>query len=153
MRALVRFTQGSQIGRYRVDGLLGAGGMGEVYRATDSVLHREVAIKVLPDAIESAHRAGRFRQEALATAALNHPHVVSVHDAGIDGTVPYIVTELLDGTDLGTAIAKGVKPQRALEYAIQIASGLAAIHEKGIVHRDLKPANLFVTRQQRVKIL
>ena len=127
--------------------------MGEVYRATDSVLHRQVAIKVLPDTIESAERARRFRQEAFATAAINHPHVMSVYDAGIDGTLPYIVTELLDGTDLATVIAKGVKPERMLEYAIQIARGLAAIHEKGIVHRDLKPGNLFVTRQHQVKIL
>jgi len=146
---------GSRLGRYEVQALLGAGGMGEVYRARDSQLRRDVAIKVLRELADAPpQRARRFEQEALATASLNHPHVVAVYDAGSDGATSYVVTELLDGSDLRHVLSAGpLRPRKALEYATQIASGLAAIHEKGIVHRDLKPENVFVTRDERVKIL
>jgi len=135
--------------------MVGAGGMGEVYRASDPELQREVAIKVLPEAAHlSADRLQRFRHEALATAALNHPHVVAVYDAGVDGAGTYVVSELLEGRDLRQILSAGrLSPRKALHYAFQVADGLAAIHEKGIVHRDLKPENLFVTRDDQVKIL
>jgi serine/threonine protein kinase len=146
---------GSRLGRYQIQALLGSGGMGEVYRATDPQLKREVAIKVLPEAADlSPERLQRFRQEALATAALNHPHVVAVYDAGAEGAATYVVSELLEGRDLREILSAGpITPRKALRYALQIADGLAAVHEKGIVHRDLKPENLFVTRDDHVKIL
>ena len=129
--------------------------MGEVYRAADPQLEREVAIKVLPEGAHlSAERLQRFRHEALATAALNHPHVMAVYDVGVEGTATYLVTELLAGRDLRQILSDGpIAERKALHYARQIADGLAAVHEKGIVHRDLKPENLFVTRDDHVKIL
>ena len=149
------FAPGTSFGRYQVRGLLGAGGMGEVYRALDTRLHRDVAIKVLPQAVaDSPDRIRRFQQEMLATAALSHPHVIAVYDAGVEGSSPYVVFELLDGRDLRETINAGtVPPRKALEYAAGIASGLSVIHDKGIVHRDLKPENVFVTRDGGVKIL
>jgi serine/threonine protein kinase len=149
------FAPGTSFGRYQVRGLLGAGGMGEVYRAVDSRLHRDVAIKVLPQAVaDSPDRIRRFQQEMLATAALSHPHVIAVYDAGVEGSSPYVVFELLDGRDLGeTTKAGAVPPRKALEYAAGIASGLAVVRDKGIVHRDLKPENVFVTRDGGVKII
>ena len=144
-----------RLGPYEIVGLLGAGGMGEVYRAHDARLGRDVAIKVLPGAwAADPERLQRFEQEARAAAALNHPNILAVHDIGTSGDAPYIVTELLDGGTLRDALSAGALPQRkAVEYAMQIAQGLAAAHEKGIVHRDLKPENLFVTSDERVKIL
>ena len=144
-----------RLGPYEIIGLLGAGGMGEVYRAHDARLGREVAIKVLPGAwAADPERLQRFEQEARAAAALNHPNILAVHDIGTSGDAPYIVTELLDGGTLRDTLSAGALPQRrAVEYAMQIAQGLAAAHEKGIVHRDLKPENLFVTSDERVKIL
>jgi len=149
------FAPGTSFGRYQVTGLLGAGGMGEVYRAADTRLHRDVAIKVLPQAVaDSPDRIRRFQQEMLATAALNHPHVIAVYDAGVEGSSPYVVFELLDGRDLRETMKAGaLPPRKALEYAAAIASGLSVIHDKGIVHRDLKPENVFVTRDGGVKIL
>jgi eukaryotic-like serine/threonine-protein kinase len=148
-------TPGTSLGRYRILALLGAGGMGEVYRAADTRLLRDVAIKVLPEAVaNSPDRVRRFQQETLATAALSHPHVIAVYDAGVEGRIPYVVFELLDGRDLRQVMRAGsLTPRKALDYAAGIASGLAAVHEKGIVHRDLKPENVFVTRDGRVKIL
>ena len=129
--------------------------MGEVYRARDARLGREVAIKVLPQSVAAdAERLRRFEQEARAVAALNHPNILSVHDTGQQGDTHYMVTELLEGETLREKLREEALPQRkAIEYALQMAAGLGAAHEKGIVHRDLKPENLFVTRDGRVKIL
>ena len=135
--------------------MIGAGGMGEVYRARDSRLKREVAVKVLPQAFSAdADRLRRFEQEALATAALNHPNILAVFDIGISDGFSYVVSELLEGETLRERLRNGPLPVRkALDYALQITRGLAAAHEKGIVHRDLKPENLFLTKDGRVKIL
>src|SRR5712691_6996403 len=148
-------SAGARLGVYEIVSLIGAGGMGEVYRARDPRLARDVAIKVLPAAVSTdPDRLARFDQEARATAALNHPNIVAVHDVGIADGVTFVVTELLQGETLRVALAHGAMPARqAVEYAVQIAHGLAAAHEKGIVHRDLKPENVFVTRDGRVKIL
>jgi eukaryotic-like serine/threonine-protein kinase len=146
---------GARLGPYEVRGLLGAGGMGEVYRARDPRLGRDVAIKVLPGAAAvDADRLERFQREARAAGALNHPNVLAVFDLAFDGGVPYIVSELLEGETLRERLRTGgLALQRAIQYGAQIAQGLAAAHEKGIVHRDLKPENLFLTKDGRVKIL
>jgi eukaryotic-like serine/threonine-protein kinase len=146
---------GARLGPYEVVSPLGAGGMGEVYRARDPRLARDVAVKVLPASLSAdADRMRRFEQEAQAAGALNHPGIISVYDIGTFGDAPYVVTELLEGETLRSRLAGGALPVRkATEFAIQIAYGLAAAHEKGIVHRDLKPENLFVTREGRIKIL
>ena len=148
-------TSGVRLGPYEVVGPLGAGGMGEVYRGRDPRLGREVAIKVLPAAVSTdPERLHRFEQEARAAAALNHPNILAVYDIGQHDGAPYIVSELLEGETLRDRITEGALPVRtAVEYAVQIAHGLAAAHEKGIVHRDLKPGNVFVTTDGRVKIL
>ena len=146
---------GIRLGPYEILAPLGAGGMGEVYRAKDSRLGREVAVKVLPASFSNdPDRLRRFEQEARAAGILNHPNITAVHDIGtVDGS-PYVVTELLEGETLRSRLAGGpLAPRRAIDFAIQIAHGLAAAHEKGIVHRDLKPENLFVTKDGRVKIL
>jgi len=151
-----RFAPGATLNqRYRIAGLLGKGGMGEVYRAKDTRLNREVAIKALPRSLANdAERLRRFEQEARATSALNHPHILTVFDINSHEGSPYIVAELLEGEELRAQLNEGALPHRqALDYAQQIASGLAAAHEKGITHRDLKPENLFVTADGRVKIL
>ncbi len=129
--------------------------MGEVYRAKDPRLGREVAIKVLPASFSAdAERLRRFEQEARAAGILNHPNITAVHDVGTHEGAPYVVSELLEGETLRSALAGGkLSQKRSIDYALQIAHGLAAAHEKGIVHRDLKPENLFVTRDGRVKIL
>jgi Tol biopolymer transport system component len=129
--------------------------MGEVYRARDARLNRDVAVKVLPPAFaRDADRLRRFEQEAKATAALNHPNVLVVFDVGLEGDVPYVVSELLDGETLRSIVSRGaLPPRRATELAVQIARGLAAAHQKNIVHRDLKPDNIFVTTDGRAKIL
>ncbi|HEX8815756.1 MAG TPA: protein kinase [Terriglobales bacterium] len=146
---------GTKLGPYEIVSPLGAGGMGEVYRARDSRLRREVAVKILPKAISSdPDRLRRFEQEALATAALNHPNILAVFDIGAQDGSPYVVSELLEGETLRDRLKAGAIPmRRALDFALQIAHGLAAAHEKGIIHRDLKPENLFVTKDGRVKIL
>ncbi|HKW03486.1 MAG TPA: protein kinase [Vicinamibacterales bacterium] len=143
------------LGPYQVLSKIGEGGMGEVYRAHDSRLGREVAIKVLPASFATdAERLRRFEQEARAIGALNHPNIVAVYDIGTHDGSPYVVSELLDGETLRTRVGDAPLPRRkAIDYAIQIARGLAAAHDKGIVHRDLKPDNLFVMRDGRVKIL
>lgn len=148
-------TSGTKLGPYEIQSPLGAGGMGEVYRARDSRLKREVAIKVLPRALSlDADRLRRFEQEALATAALNHPNILAVFDIGTSESSPYVVSELLEGETLRERLRSGsIAMRKALDYALQIAHGLAAAHEKGIIHRDLKPENLFLTKDGRVKIL
>jgi len=146
---------GTRLGRYEIRSKIGEGGMGEVYRARDEKLNRDVAIKILPGAFsQDQERLLRFEQEAQAAGALNHPNILSVYDVNThDGTV-YVVSELLEGESLRDRIAGAMLSQRkAIELAVQIAHGLAAAHEKGIVHRDLKPDNLFITRDDRVKIL
>ena len=146
---------GTILGQYEIRSPLGAGGMGEVYRAHDTRLDREVAIKVLPESLTSdPDRLRRFEQEASATAALNHPNILGVYQMATEGNVSYLVDELLDGETLRERLRRGPVPLRkAIDYAVQIAHGLAAAHDKGITHRDLKPENLFVTKDGRVKIL
>jgi serine/threonine protein kinase len=146
---------GSNIGSLRVTSLIGKGGMGEVFRARDTRLNREVAMKVLPkDFASDADRLKRFEQEAKTLAALNHPNILTIHDAGVHEGAPYLVSELLEGQTLREEMNAGALPGRkATEYALQIARGLAAAHGRGIIHRDLKPENIFVTKDGRVKIL
>jgi serine/threonine protein kinase len=148
-------ARGTQLGPYEILSPLGAGGMGEVYRAHDKRLNREVAIKVLPASLTNDEdRLRRFEWEARATSALNHPNILTIYDIGMHEGAPYIVSELLDGTDFRAQLKGGGLPARkTIEYAQQFAHGLAAAHDKGIVHRDLKPENLFLTKDGRVKIL
>jgi len=148
-------TSGTKLGPYEIQSLLGAGGMGEVYRAHDSRLDRTVAIKVLPASFSAdRERLQRFAQEARAAAALNHPNILSIFDIGEAQGAPYVVSELLEGETLRERLRNGALPtRRVIDYAVQVARGLAAAHEKGIVHRDLKPENLFLTNDGRVKIL
>jgi eukaryotic-like serine/threonine-protein kinase len=151
----MNLTSGLRLGPYEIVSPLGAGGMGEVYRARDTRLKRDVAIKVLPPAFSlDADRLRRFEQEALATAALNHPNILAVFDIGTHDGSPYVVSELLEGETLRERLRGGaIVVRKTLDYALQIAHGLAAAHEKGIIHRDLKPENLFLTKDGRVKIL
>lgn len=146
---------GHRLGPYEVVGPIGAGGMGEVYRARDIRLQRQVAIKIVPAAVTGDPDAlTRFKREAQAIAALSHPNILAIHDIGHDTNVSYAVMELLEGKSLAEVIQSGPIPaRRALDYASQIASGLAAAHERGIVHRDIKPANVFVNTDGRVTIL
>jgi eukaryotic-like serine/threonine-protein kinase len=146
---------GACIGPYEIRGLIGVGGMGEVYRGYDPRLARDVAIKLLPEAaVHDANRLERFHQEARAVAALSHPNVVTVYDTGQEGRTHYIVTELLGGETLRSRLKRGaIGPSKAVEYAAAVANGLAAAHHKGIVHRDIKPENVFLTRDGGVKIL
>ena len=152
---MAALSSGDRLGVYEIGSPLGAGGMGEVYRARDPRLGRDVAIKVLPAEFNAdVDRLRRFEQEARAAAALNHPNVLAVHDIGTHGGSPYIVSELLDGQTLRERLREGpVAVRQAVEYARQLTCGLVAAHAKGIVHRDLKPDNVFVTRDGRVKIL
>jgi serine/threonine protein kinase len=145
----------TRLGPYEILTPLGAGGMGEVYRARDTRLGRDVAVKVLPSTFSAdADRLRRFEQEACAAGALNHPNILIVHDIGTHDGSPYVVSELLEGETLRQRMSGATLPQRkVMDYALQIAHGLAAAHEKGIVHRDLKPDNLFITNDGRVKIL
>ena len=152
-------TSGTKLGPYEIVAPLGAGGMGEVYRARDTRLGREVALKVLPESFaHEPERLRRFEQEARAVAALNHPNILAIHDIGTqsDGadSAPFLVSELLEGETLRAILERGAVAQRkTIEYGVQIAHGLAAAHEKNIVHRDLKPENIFVTKDGRIKIL
>jgi Tol biopolymer transport system component len=151
----VRLTSGSRLGPYEILAPLGAGGMGEVYRARDSRLARDVALKVLPTQVAQDHDTlARFEREAQAVAALSHPNILAIFDFGTSDGIAYAVTELLDGESLRERLKAGALPARkAAEYAAQVAHGLAAAHDKGIVHRDLKPENLYLMRDGRVKIL
>src|SRR4029077_11593493 len=132
-----------------------AGAMGEVYRARDPRLGRDVAVKLIAENVAAdAGRAHRFEQEARAAGQLNHPNILAVYDAGVHAGVPYIVSELLQGESLRARLRAGaMTPRKAADYARQIAEGLAAAHDRGIVHRDVKPDNLFVTSDGRIKIL
>jgi tetratricopeptide (TPR) repeat protein/TolB-like protein len=147
---------GRMLGRYRIDAFIGAGGMGEVYRARDSQLGRDVAIKVAArDVVTSRSAVERFEREARTIARLSHPNILDIHDYGEDGGLVYAVTELLDGQDLRRRIRPGVglPISKVIEIAIAVAKGLAAAHAEGVVHRDIKPENIFVTRRGRVTIL
>jgi serine/threonine protein kinase len=148
-------TAGTILGQYEIRPPLGVGGMGEVYRAHDVRLARDVAIKVLPEYLTSdLDRLRRFEQEARATAALNHPNILAVYQMATDNGVSYLIEELLDGETLRERLRRGLIPLRiAIDYAVQMANGLSAAHDKGIVHRDLKPENVFVAKDGRMKIL
>ena len=148
-------SAGTRLGPYEILTPIGAGGMGEVYKARDSRIGRDVAIKILPASYSAdPDRLRRFEQEARATGVLNHPNILSIFDVGtMDGT-PYLVSELLEGETLRDRLRNGAIPQRkAIDYVLQSARGLSAAHEKGIAHRDLKPENIFLTKDGRMKIL
>ncbi len=146
---------GTKLGPYEIVAFIGAGGMGEVYRARDLRLGRDVALKVLPASFAAdAERLRRFQQEARAVAALSHPNILAVHDIGQHEGMPFLVSELLEGESLREVLSRGpLSHRKSIDYAIQIAHGLAAAHGKDIAHRDLKPDNIFVTREGRAKIL
>src|SRR5216683_4025375 len=145
----------SHLGPYEIQGPLGAGGMGEVYRARDARLERDVAIKVLPAQLaQDAHARARFYREVRAVAALSHPNILTIYDIGTDQGVTFAVMELLNGQTLGGSLKQGVLEWRkAVEIATAIAEGLAAAHAKSIIHRDIKPENIFLTADGAVKIL
>jgi eukaryotic-like serine/threonine-protein kinase len=151
----MQLINATRIGSYEIQSMLGAGGMGEVYRARDLALRRDVAIKVLPAFVSSdPDRLRRFEEEARAAAALSHPNILAVFQMGTYEGVPYLVSELLEGSTLREQLVRGpMALRRAIDFGVQTAHGLAAAHEKGIVHRDLKPENLFITKDGRVKIL
>lgn len=151
----MQLPPGTTVGRYRIVASLGSGGMGEVYRAEDLQIRREVAIKLVrPPARAHGDVFRRFEKEVQAAGQLNHPNIVGIFDVGFCEGVPYLVTELLEGETLGAKLRHGpLAPRKALDHAVQIANGLAAAHDKGVIHRDLKPNNLFVTRDGQVKIL
>src|SRR5918995_1115805 len=148
-------TSGTRLGPYEIASPIGAGGMGEVYKARDSRLERDVAVKVLPASLTSdADAVARFQREARAVAALSHPNIVAIFDIGSEAGVWFVVTELLEGLTLREYLAAGaLEPAEASRLAREIASGLPGAHEKGIVHRDLKPEKIFITRGGGVKIL
>src|SRR6188474_3057371 len=154
-------STGQRLGPYEILSPIGAGGMGEVYKARDTRLDRTVAIKVLPELFAAdPDRAARFEREARAVAALSHPNILAIHDIGTVATaggrpgLSYAVMELLEGETLRERLDEGPLPLRkAIDYSVQFAHGLAAAHDRGIFHRDLKPENLFITRDERCKIL
>src|SRR5579872_180002 len=149
------WTAGQKVGRFEIIELIGAGGMGEVYRARDSSLRRDVAVKALKaGAGLDADSLRRFDQEARLVGMLNHPNILAIHDVGVQDDSPYVVSELLEGETLRERLRSGpLAPRRAIDFAMQVARGLAVAHDKGITHRDLKPDNLFLTKDGRVKIL
>ncbi len=165
----MQFEAGHELGGYEILALIGKGGMGEVYRARDPRISRDVAIKVLPESFaQDADRMERFQREARAAGAINHPNLVTVYEVGKDGGTPYLVMELLEGESLRERLAEitprasgegdrssgsQLSPRRAIEIGSQIAKGLAAAHDRGIIHRDLKPDNVFITRDGNVKVL
>ena len=148
-------STGTKIGAYEITGVLGAGGMGEVYRARDTRLDRDVAIKVLPASVSAdPERRARFEREAKAVAALSHPNILAIHEFGVHEGLAFAVMELLEGETLRERLKTGALPVRkATEIAIQIARGLGAAHDKSLIHRDLKPENLFLLADGQVKIL
>jgi serine/threonine protein kinase len=153
--AVTRITPGAELGPYKIEALLGAGGMGQVFRARDTRLGRTVAIKVLPhDKVADPERKRRFLQEARAASALNHPNIVTLHDIASASGVDFLVMEHVVGKSLDKLItSKGLPLPEALDYAAQIANALAAAHTAGVTHRDIKPANVIVTQESQVKIL
>lgn len=155
MEARLTYEAGTKFGPYEIIGLIGAGGMGEVYEALDPRLQRHVAIKIIPQTLSTdPERLRRFEQEARAVGAMNHPNVLSVYDVGVHKGTPFLVSELLHGETLRSRMKSGrLTIKKAVEYAIQIAYGLIAAHEKGIAHRDLKPENIILTRTGQLKIL
>jgi serine/threonine protein kinase/tetratricopeptide (TPR) repeat protein len=152
---LMTLAAGTRLGPYEILSPLGAGGMGEVYRARDKKLDRDVAIKVLPESLAAdPDTLARFEREAKAVAALSHPNILAIHDFGSHDGISYAVTELLEGETLrGKLDAGPISQKQAVDYALQVAKGLSAAHERGVVHRDLKPENLFVTRDGHLKIV
>ncbi|MGH7682080.1 MAG: serine/threonine-protein kinase, partial [Candidatus Eiseniibacteriota bacterium] len=148
-------SPGTRLGPYEILAALGAGGMGEVYSARDTRLSRDVAVKVLPPAVAAdPDRLARFEREAKSVAALSHPNILAIHDFGSDDKMTFAVTELLVGETLRERLSEGAIPvSKAVSFAIQIANGLAAAHDKGIVHRDLKPENIMLLPDGRLKIL
>jgi len=148
-------SKGERLGSYEIVSLLGAGGMGEVYRAHDARINRDVAIKILPESVASdPDREARFSQEARAAGALNHPNIVAIYDVGRQGRCSYIVSELVQGESLRAVMAHGsVSIRRAIAIGVDVAEGLAAAHAAGIVHRDLKPENVMCTADGHAKIL
>ena len=148
-------SSGTKLGPYEIQSTIGAGGMGEVCRARDTRLNRDVALKILPESFSrDPDRLRRFEQETQAVAALNHPNILAIYDVGHYEGSPFLVSELLEGESLRAVLDRGLLPPRkVIDYAVQIAKGLSAAHDKGIVHRDLKPDNLFICRDGRVKIL
>src|SRR6185503_8436354 len=156
--AFMRIAKGASLGPYEIIAHIGSGGMGEVWRARDRRIGRDVAVKVLAEAfVPGDERVQRFELEARTAGALSHPGLVTIFDVGTIDGAPYIVMELLEGETLRDALGDlepvALPVRKALDYAIQVASALAVAHEKGIIHRDLKPENLFVTSDRRVKIL
>jgi serine/threonine protein kinase len=151
----MRLTSGTRLGPYEIQSSVGAGGMGEVYRARDTRLDRTVGIKILPAAVSSdPDRLLRFQHEARILSTLNHPNVLAIFDVGEQNDVRYLVSEFLEGQSLREVLAAGALPRhKATVYALEIAKGLAAAHEKAVVHRDLKPDNIFITADDRAKIL
>jgi eukaryotic-like serine/threonine-protein kinase len=148
-------TAGERVGPFKVVAPIGKGGMGEIYRARDTRLNREVALKMLPDGSATDEESlKRFERETRAVAALNHPNILAIHDTGMHRDLPYAVTELLQGETLADRLRSGaLAPLRAAEIASQIAEGLAAAHAMGVIHRDIKPDNIFLTNDGRAKIL
>ena len=148
-------SPGQRLGHYEILSPLGAGGMGEVYRARDRGLERDVAIKVLPEHLaEDSGALSRFEREAKAVASLSHPNILAIHDFGREGRIAFAVMELLDGETLRQKMQAGsLSVRKAVDYALQIAQGLGAAHDRGVHHRDLKPENLIVTKEGRLKIL
>jgi serine/threonine protein kinase/Tol biopolymer transport system component len=154
MSGIMTLALGTKLREFEILAVLGGGAMGVVYRARDTRLNRDVAIKVLPELIANPDRLSSFEHEAQAVAALSHPNIVSVYQMGTYLGVPYLVSELLEGKTLAETLRAGpLGPRKAIDYGVQIARGLAAAHEKGIVHRDLKPDNLFLCKDGRAKIL
>ena len=150
----ISLSPGDRLGRYEVIALLGAGGMGEVYRARDPHLKRDVALKVVRLHAATPEQLARFTREARAASSLSHPNIVAVYDAGVEGGTPYVVTELLEGETLRARLDRGPVPfRKAVDYGIQIALALDAAHARGIWHRDVKPANAFLMTEGRIKLL
>lgn len=149
------FGAGKTLGPYEIHSPLGAGGMGEVYRAHDSRLGRDVAVKILPESLANdTERLQRFKHEARVLGALNHPNLLAIYDVGEERSIHYLVSEYLEGRTLRDRLSDAPLSQRQiLEFSVAIAKGLAAAHEKGIVHRDLKPENVLITKNEQVKVL
>lgn len=150
----MNFTNETQLGHYKILSSIGAGGMGEVYLAEDTRLHRKVALKILPENIFDDERLRRFEQEAFAVSALNHPNILTIHEFGAENGLHFLITEFVEGETLREKIRREALPvNEALEVAIQTASALSAAHAAGIIHRDIKPENVMVRSDGYVKVL